>query len=107
MNYGLHAILLLGLFVSPVFAGEPEWFLMSREDGCIGLELLVKREQLPKTPATPEEFAVMMRARGYQVTLGLPEGFPPELSGKVVQVKVRENMAPVFVREEICRQIDK
>lgn len=105
--YSLYLIILLSLLVSPAFGAEPEWFLLSREDGCLELELLVKREKLPKAPATPEEFAEMMRERGYHVTLGLPEGFPAELSGKVVLVKVRENMAPVFVREEICRQIDK
>lgn len=107
MINSLYFIILLGLLVSPVFGGEPEWFLMSREDGCLGMELLVKREKLPKVPATPEEFAEMMRERGHHVTLGLPEGFPAELAGKVVLVKVRENMAPVFVRKEICRQIDK
>lgn len=106
MLYGLYFVALLGL-VSPAYGGEPKWFLLSREDGCVGLEPLARREKLPNIPATPEEFAEMMRGRGYDVTLGLPEGFPAELSGKVVMVKVRENMSPVFVLEEICRQIDE
>ena len=106
MIYVLYFSMLLGLFVVPAFGGEPKWFLLSREDGCVEVELLAKREKLPKTPATPDEFAKMMSKRGYLVTQGLPEGFPAELSGKVVLVRVRENMAPVFVREEICRQIN-
>jgi hypothetical protein len=49
----------------------------------------------------------MMSDRGYEVTMGLPEGFPAEMAGKFVQVRVRDNMAPIFVREETCRQVDK
>ena len=107
MNYGLYLIMIMSFIVSPVYCLEPKWFLLSRENGCVGLELLAKREKLPKIPATPEEFAEMMRERGYHVTLSLPDGFPMELAGKVVLVKVRENMAPVFVREEFCRTISK
>ena len=94
------------LIGSPAY-GSAEWFLMSREDGCVGLEILAKRERLPQPPSTPEEFAAMMRGRGYSVTTGLPDGFPPELSGKVVMVRVRENMATVFVREELCRNAER
>ncbi len=107
MIRGLYFIILLGLIASPVWGGETKWFLLSREDGCVGLGLLAKREKLPRVPATPEEFAQMMRERGYHVTLSLPEGFPAESSGKVVMVKVRENMSPVFVQEDICRQMNK
>lgn len=107
MIYSLYLIMIMSFIVSPVYCLEPKWFLLSRENGCIGLELLAKREKLPKIPATPEEFAEMMRERGYQATLSLPEGFPTDLSGKVVMVKVRENMAPVFVREEFCQTMIK
>lgn len=107
MLYGLCLILLLGFMALPANGGEPEWSLMSREDGCVRVELLAKRENLPSVPATPEEFAGMMRERGYDVVLSLPEGFPAELAGKAVMVRVRENMAPVFVRHELCRNIDK
>lgn len=99
--------MLLFLIVAPPAYGGDEWQLMSREDGCVGMEVLVKRERLPHPPSTPEEFAAMMRSRGYSVTTGLPDGFPLELSGKAVMVRVRENMAPVFVREEVCRNAER
>ena len=107
MNYGLCFIVLLTLFAAPAFGGESRWFLISREGECLELEKLARHENLPRTPATPEEFAEMMRARGYRVTVGLPDGFTAEFSGKVVQVKVRDNMAPIFVRKEICDQKEK
>lgn len=89
------------------FAGESQWFLLSREGECITLDRLAKREKLLKTPATPEAFASMMRDRGYQATLGLPEGFPEDLRGKVIQVRVHESMMPIFAREEVCHQVEK
>lgn len=97
-------ILLLPLSVR---ADEPAWYLMSREDGCVDLKLMVKHERLPRIPASPEDYAGMMRDRGKQVTLGLPPGFPSELIGKVVQVTVGPDKAPIFVRPEICRTLDK
>lgn len=107
MKCGFLFFVLLGFLASPVSGGESPWVLISREGECMALERLARRENLPKTPATPEEFATMMRDRGYHVTLGLPEGFPPEFSGRAVQVRVRDSMAPIFVREEICHQVDK
>jgi len=107
MTYSFNLMTLICFIVFPAYGGEPKWFLLSRENGCIGLELLAKHEKLPKIPTTPEEFSEMMRERGYRVTLSLPEGFPSEFSGKVVMVKVRENMSPVFVREDFCRQVNK
>jgi hypothetical protein len=44
----------------------------------------------------------MMRARGHTVTMGLPEGFPREMTGKAVMVKYAESRAPVFLRAELC-----
>lgn len=103
-----HLILLMLLFAPlTVHAGESGWFLISRDDGCVDPGLLVKREKLPRTPASPEEYAQMLRDRGERVTLGLPEGFPPELASKVVQVKSGESKAPIFVSGEICRSIDR
>lgn len=99
--------MLLFLLAAPPAYGGGEWQLMSREDGCVGLETLAKRERLARTPSTPEEFAGMMRARGYSVTTGHPDGFPAELSGKAVMVRVRENMAPVFVRVELCGNAER
>ncbi len=100
---------LLMLLLTPLLAhaGESAWFLLSREDGCVDLRLLVKREKLPRMPASPEEYAQMLRDRGESVTLGLPEGFPPELASRVVQVKAGESKAPVFVTGDICRSLDK
>lgn len=94
------------LLFTPAVAAEPVWRLLSREDGCLGLELLTKREKLPRTPSSPEEFAAMMRERGYSVTVAPPQGFPPELSGKALQVTVRDNLAPVFVTDDLCHQLD-
>ena len=76
--------------------------LLSRESGCINLQMLVKMERLPQAPSSPEEFATMMRARGHQVTVRLPDGFPPEMAGKAVMVKYAENRMPVFLRTELC-----
>jgi hypothetical protein len=107
MKYGSYMMIWICALASPARGGESPWFLLARDDGCIELKQLARRENLPKTPATPEEFAQMMRDRGYEVTMGLPEGFPAEMAGKFVQVRVRDNMAPIFVREETCRQVDK
>ncbi len=81
--------------------------LLSRESGCVSLQLLVKMERLPRAPTSPEDFAAMMRARDRQVTVGLPDGFPPEMTGKAVMVKYAENRAPVFVRAELCERTNK
>lgn len=100
-------LLLLLLAALPAFAQPSTWYLLARDDGCVALQLLVKREKLPRVPSSPEDFALLMRERGERVVVGPPAGFPPELAGKVVQVKVGDRMAPLFVKEEICRNIDQ
>ncbi len=67
----------------------------------------MKMERLPQVPATPDEFAAMMRARGHAVGVSLPDGFPPDMADKAVMVKYAENRAPVFLRAELCRRTDK
>lgn len=98
---------LMLLAAMPASAQQPAWFLLAHDDGCVDLKLLVKAERLSRAPVSPEDFASMMRERGEQVVVGPPPGFPPELAGKVVQVKVGEWKAPVFVTGEVCRNIDK
>lgn len=99
------ASLFLLLAALPASAQQP-WYLFAHDDGCVDPALLARAENLPRTPASPEDFAQMMRERGKTVAVGLPAGFPPELAGKVVQVSVEDRKAPVFVREEICRNLN-
>lgn len=91
----------------PAAHAQGTWMLASRESGCANLQLLVRMERLERAPASPEEFAAMMRARGHQVTVGLPDGFPTDMAGKAVMVKYAENRAPVFLRAELCGRADK
>lgn len=86
-------------------AAAGSWFVLSRSEGCVALDVLARGDRLPRAPTSPEDYAELMRAQGHQPTLGLPPGFPPALSGKVVMVKVRDDRAPVFVRDEVCRQM--
>lgn len=86
----------------PAALAQDAWMLLSRESGCVSLQLLVKMERLPHAPSSPEEFAAMMRARNHPVTVGLPDGFPREMAGKAVMVKYAENRMPIFVRAELC-----
>ncbi len=79
--------------------------LVSRESGCASLQLLLRMERLERAPASPEEFAAMMRARGRNVSMGLPDGFPADMAGKVVVVKYAENRAPIFLRTELCKPL--
>jgi len=46
-----------------------------------------------------------MRARNHPVTVGLPDGFPREMTSKAAMVKYAENRAPVFVRAELCERM--
>ena len=99
----------LCILVVTALSGMPaahaqEWMLLSRESGCVSLQLLVKMERLPQAPSSPDEFAAMMRARGHAASVGLPDGFPPDMAGKAVTVKYAENRAPVFLRAELCRK---
>ncbi|MBP1753339.1 MAG: hypothetical protein H6Q57_2175 [Geobacteraceae bacterium] len=99
--------LLAFLVALPASAQQTNWYVLAHDDGCVDLKLLVKAEKLSRAPVSPEDFAQMMRERGESVEVGLPAGFPPELAGKVVQVKVGKWKAPLFVKEEVCRNIDK
>jgi hypothetical protein len=99
-------LFLLLVVALPASAQQPTWYLLSRDDGCIDLQILVKAEKLSRVPVSPEDFAMMMRARGEVVAVGPLADSPAELIGKAVQVTVGNDMAPVFVTEEICRKID-
>ena len=79
------------------------WFVLSREDGCVPLGVLVRGDRLPRVPVSPDDYAELMRARGHQVTVGPAPGFPPELIGKVVMVTIRSDRAPIFVQSDVCR----
>jgi hypothetical protein len=98
--------LLLLIMAHPVSAQPPPWYLLSRDDGCVDLKILVKAERLSRLPVSPDDFASMMRERGEEVTVGPLADSPAEFIGKVVQVTVGNGKAPVFVTEEICRKID-
>jgi hypothetical protein len=100
-------LLPLLLAAVPAYTQEPNWYLLSRDDGCVDLRLLVKAEKLPRAPVSPEDFARMMRERGEQVDVGPLPDSPPEFIGKVVQVRYGNGRALVFVKEEICRTIDQ
>lgn len=101
---GLRLCLLLAPL--PVFAGQPAWHVFARDDGCVELAQLARAERLPRVPASPEDYARMLRERGERVVMGPPPGFPPELAGKAVQVMRGDGKAPVFVTDELCRNAD-
>lgn len=105
----MHHLLLfiLALAASMASAQQSAWYVLSREDGCMDPKVLVKVEKLSRAPVSPEDFAAMMRERGEAATIGPAPGFPPELTGKVMQVNVGRSKAPIFVKEEICRNIGK
>lgn len=71
------------------------------------LKILAKAEKLPRAPTSPEDFAQLMRERGETVNVGMPPGFPSELAEKVVQINIGSSKAPVFVKEDVCRNISK
>lgn len=100
-------VTLVILAVPPAFAQQSAWYVLSREDGCMNLNVLAKGERLSRAPVSPEDFAQMMRERGEAVSVGPPANFPPELAGKVVQVTIGSAKAPIFVRGDICRNIGK
>ena len=77
-----------------------------REQGCADLDALVKMEKLSRRPSSPEDFAQMMRERGHEVTIKSLPDTPPELVGKVVEVRYGKGRAPVFVVEEVCRTME-
>ena len=79
--------------------------VLSRDEGCVALDGLMRGYRLHRVPVSPDDYAAMLRARGEQPTLGLPPGFPPDMTGKVVMVQVRPDRAPVFVRDDVCRDM--
>jgi len=81
------------------------WSVLSREEGCVAPDVLKLGDRLPRVPVSPDDYAAMLRARGEQPSLGLPSGFPPDMTGKVVMVRVRPDRAPVFVRDDVCREM--
>ena len=86
-------------------AATPSWSVMSREEGCMPLAVIVRGDRLAREPLSPEDYAEMMRARGHQPTVGPPPALAPDLVGKVVMVKVRDDRALVFVRNDVCAQL--
>ncbi|MFM9887787.1 MAG: hypothetical protein ACKVQT_32580 [Burkholderiales bacterium] len=107
IRYLTFLLLFAVIIPAPAAHAQQEWMLLSRESGCGSLQMLMKMERLPQAPSSPDEFAAMMRARGHSVTVGLPEGFPNEMTGKAVMVKYAENRAPVFLRAELCGGTEK
>lgn len=100
-------LLALALCACPVIAQTPEWQLMTREDGCVSLQLLVRMMRLPRSPVSPEDFAQMLQERGETAVLGPLENSPPELIGQVVQVRLANGKAPIFARPEVCRRLER
>lgn len=100
--------LLIILVSLPSSAQQATWYLLSREDGCIDLTNLVEVYKLPRAPTSPEDYAQMMRERGKNVSLELPDEIPSDFNGKIVQVKVDdEEGGPAFATDEVCRKIGK
>ena len=79
------------------------WFVLTRSYGCTDVKHLAATEKLPRVPASPTEYADMMRARGHNVTLGLPTGASPALAEKAVMVTVNKDRR-VFLQEELCEK---
>ena len=88
-------------------AQQPTWYLLPREQGCADLKVLIRMERLPRAPVSPEDFARMLRERGEQVEVGPLADAPREYLGKFVQVRYGNGKGPVFVREEICRNVEQ
>lgn len=103
----IHFGLVLAAALTWAAEASEEWFLLSREEGCVGLELLARMERLDRAPRDPEDFATLMRARGHRVSVGLPDGFPMDFTGRAVMVRYRDNRAPVFLRAELCGNLRK
>jgi len=100
--------LLVLLVPLPGSAQQASWYLLSREEGCLDLSILVEMQKLPRTPTSPEDYAQMMRERGKEVSLELPKDVPADFKGKIVQVRIgNEEGGPVFVRDEVCRTLRK
>lgn len=101
-------ILLILLVPLPSPAQQATWYLLSREQGCVDLINLVQAQKLPRVPTSPEDYAQMMRERGKDVSLELPQDVPADFKGKIVQVRVSgDEGGPVFIKEEVCRKLGK
>jgi hypothetical protein len=101
-------IMLIALVPLPGSAQQATWHLLSREEGCIDLTILVEAEKLPRVPTSPEDYAQMMRERGKDVRLEQPKDVPSDFKGKIVQVRVgNEAGGLVFAKDEVCRKITK
>ena len=87
--------------VGTVEAGA--WFVLTRSYGCTEIKYLAQTEKLPRVPASPAEYADMMRARGHTVTVGLPTGATPDLADRAVMVTVNKDRR-VFLQEELCQK---
>ena len=94
---------LVGLVLAPVAWGQGEWMLLTREDGCVGVGILMRKERLDHVPASPDDFATMIRPHYPEVRVGLPDGFPSDMADRVVMVRYAEIRAPIFVRADVCR----
>lgn len=88
-------------------ARAEDWKLFSRDLECLDLGILVRMERLPRAPASPEDFIALLGERGRGAELGLPKGFPAELEGRIVQVRLASGKGPIFIREGVCRTMDK
>ncbi len=101
-------ILLIVLVAPPGSGQQATWFLLSHEEGCVDLKVLVEAEKLPRVPRSPEDYAQMMRERGKDVSLVLPKDVPSDFKGKIVQVRTSsDDGGPVFVRDEVCHKLGK
>lgn len=101
----MHRLFLFALLGALSASAQAAWSLLAREDGCVDLQQLVRRERLARTPSSPEDFAQMLRTRGESPSLGLPPGFPAEFAGRVVQVSYA-GKGLIFVSDEVCRNLD-
>ena len=101
--------LFLTILVAPAaFAQQLTWYVFAHDDGCLNLGVLNRRGKLPRAPVSPEDYAQMMRDQGKTVVVEeMPAGFSADLAGKLVQVKIGDAEAVIFVREEVCRNMGR
>ena len=91
---------------TPFLAEASDWQLLSREEGCIPTETLVRGERLPHAPSSPEDLAAMLRAQGRTAEIVPVPGFPAEMAKDFVMVRMGNDGAPIFVRSHACARID-
>jgi len=104
-----HRVSLLALLAVSVHAGaqQADWQVFARDDGCVDARVLLRAERLPRVPTSPEDYARMLHERGEPATIGAPPGFPPELAGKVVQVRGAQGRGVLFARGDACRALSR